>query len=113
MKALGLHPGFNSKLVRLKAKTVLPSGQICFCFNSKLVRLKVLMETPARFMKTRFNSKLVRLKAVYHEVYHPDRPFQFQTGAIKSDPTDTKFAKTKYGFNSKLVRLKVIGVLVI
>ena len=100
---------FNSKLVRLKGCppvraedrptefqfqtgaikrgvffSTRPAGGLCF--NSKLVRLKVGADGRVYYTQACFNSKLVRLKAAHHagssKVFA--KPFQFQTGAIKS-----------------------------
>ena len=82
--------GFNSKLVRLKAKVL--ADEVCAraSFNSKLVRLKVPITASLDF---RFSM------------------FQFQTGAIKSDGDFADGVHYIHSFNSKLVRLKVFYIL--
>ena len=78
-------------------------------FNSKLVRLKGLESIALCLRYRRFNSKLVRLKGhVALERRRTSWPFQFQTGAIKSQRR-RRARNCRCCFNSKLVRLKVYG----
>jgi len=101
---------FNSKLVRLKLKSVFVTFTMTFMrFNSKLVRLKLgyafdsprpiyhLFQFQTGSIKTRasiISSKLL-LK------------FQFQTGSIKTIKRAIEFLHFAIlSFNSKLVRLK-------
>ena len=55
--------GFNSKVVRLKAKSLNDYYQEQARFNSKVVRLKVGNRGTPCNTAFRFNSKVVRLKA--------------------------------------------------
>jgi len=78
---------FNSKLVRLKLKSVFVTFTMTFMrFNSKLVRLKRCWRCRRGLtLLLRFNSKLVRLKLIRWYVDQVDQMvFQFQTGSIKT-----------------------------
>ena len=79
---------FNSKLVRLKAGVVASGDGFGFSFQ---------FQTGAIKSREAGEDLIVRL-----------RPFQFQTGAIKRLWIITGYGETRYCFNSKLVRLKVI-----
>ena len=76
--------GFDSILVRLKAKRVWDEITEGLSFDSILVRLKGKFVSP-RPARQRFDSILVRLKAssMPQEVGN-SRRFRFHTGSIKS-----------------------------
>ena len=57
------NPGFNSKMVRLKAIPKSLLNAVFFGFNSKMVRLKGFAIANWDAIYKCFNSKMVRLKA--------------------------------------------------
>ena len=122
--------GFNSNLVRLKERA--KNGQHranVFQFQSGTIKGSRISESNARFFCC-FNSNLVRLKEWFNSNIHRTQTlfqfqsgtikgqlpvfrqpiatrFQFQSGTIKGQPI-ISFVFYPMGFNSNLVRLKVI-----
>ena len=84
----GAGTGFDSKLVRLKAKKMKdaqqPFGDLCF--DSKLVRLKAITRAPAIVLMSvfRFQTGSIKRKNGATKTYLDNVKFRFQTGSIKS-----------------------------
>jgi len=97
--------GFNSKMVRLRAKTGLTVRTSFFCFNSKMVRLRAKRGNcyPFSFGFQFQNGAIERF--AQSSIRHIFNVFQFQNGAIES-----RFCRgnmtTPKSFNSKMVRLR-------
>ena len=80
-----------------------------FSFNSKLVRLKVansltLIKAGRQFQ---FQTGAIKRLTLTTLILRRAKTFQFQTGAIKSCKNFQNRPHDLFGFNSKLVRLKV------
>ena len=119
---------FNSKVVRFKVKELVTDSYFVESFNSKVVRFKAIGTGYWSLIWLCFNSKVVRFKDFFAERGSFFLMFQFQSGAIQSDPSaersratmvsipkwcDSKISGTLLlsrillRFNSKVVRFKV------
>ena len=92
-------------MVRLRANSSICGMFDQLCFNSNMVRLRDF--APERFGGERFsfNSNMVRLREVTKNTRTVILVFQFQYGAIKSQPEGLTAQETS-GFNSNMVRLR-------
>ena len=69
--------GFNSTMVRLKARLQNRDAPLLTCFNSTMVRLKVAYSDTLSAIELCFNSTMVRLKAIRQLLRLRFREFQF------------------------------------
>ena len=110
--------GFNSKLVRIRsvrgAMNCATTSQENKDFDSKLVRLEEKLKNWMMLQDEsfQFQTGAIRRRNAMGVFRHTDNKFQFQTGSIRRNGR-VSCLSVRYSFNSKLVRLEVLILMII